>query len=243
MGMSRVLRILGLIALLGGLSQAQVHGVPPLAQSYTGGVARGIPPSVTSLGPNGYNSPRGVAGFRGGHRGTGMHHRGSRGFGNGYGGYGYFGYPYYYGGYYGYYPYYSEPDTMQPAPAVQPETEPPARTIYERRSTLAEEPQQTDRYGEHYLDSREQQRTAPAPQPPAAEQRPEKPAMPVILVFRDGHKQEVTNYAIVGDTLYDVGGSGAKKIKLADLNLDETQKVNDDRGVDFALPSTLKPQG
>ena len=62
------------------------------------------------------------------------------------------------------------------------------------------------------------------------------PVDPTVLVFRDGHQQEVRNYAIVGDTLYDIGGSTAKKIKLGDLDLEKTAQVNDSRGVEFQLP-------
>ena len=64
------------------------------------------------------------------------------------------------------------------------------------------------------------------------------PLDPTVLVFRDGHQQEVRNYAIVGDTLYDIGGSTAKKIKLGDLDLEKTAQVNDQRGVDFQLPKS-----
>ncbi len=65
---------------------------------------------------------------------------------------------------------------------------------------------------------------------------PPPPMYPVVLVFRDGHQQEVRNYAIVGDTLYDIGASTAKKIKLSDLDLVKTAQVNDERGVQFQLP-------
>ena len=60
-----------------------------------------------------------------------------------------------------------------------------------------------------------------------------------VLVFKDGHKAEVENYAIVGTTLFDFGGEGrTRKIRLADLDLTATQKVNDERGVDFHVPAS-----
>jgi hypothetical protein len=68
---------------------------------------------------------------------------------------------------------------------------------------------------------------SPAPQPP-----PE----PTILIFKDGHKQELGNYAIVGATLFDLTPGHARKIALADLDLDATRKQNEDRGVIFQLP-------
>ena len=57
-----------------------------------------------------------------------------------------------------------------------------------------------------------------------------------MLIFRDGHKGEVHDYAIVGSTLYDIGENTTKKIALNDLDLDATTKANDDRGVSFQLP-------
>jgi hypothetical protein len=56
------------------------------------------------------------------------------------------------------------------------------------------------------------------------------------LVFRDQHVMEVRNYAISGGTLWVLGEQQAKKIPLAQLDLNATAKMNDDRGVDFQLP-------
>jgi hypothetical protein len=74
---------------------------------------------------------------------------------------------------------------------------------------------------------------AAAPQPAPA---PEvKPGEPTVLVFRNGKRQEVTNYAIMGDTLY-VFDQGKRKIALADLDIPATVKANDDRGMEFKVP-------
>jgi len=62
-----------------------------------------------------------------------------------------------------------------------------------------------------------------------------KPGDPTVLVFRNGKQQEVTNYAIMGDSLY-VFDQARKKIALADLDIPATVKANDDRGVEFNLP-------
>ena len=62
-----------------------------------------------------------------------------------------------------------------------------------------------------------------------------KPGEPTVLVFRDGHQQEVTNYAIMGDTLY-VFDQAHKKIALADLDVPATVKANDDQGLEFKVP-------
>ncbi len=86
----------------------------------------------------------------------------------------------------------------------------------------------------------------PVPQPPAATPAPAnnannevKSGEPTVLVFRNGKQQEVTNYAIMGDTLY-VFDSGKKKIALADLDIPATVKANDDRGMEFKMPPTPK---
>jgi len=58
-----------------------------------------------------------------------------------------------------------------------------------------------------------------------------------MLVFKDGHQSDVLNYAIVGDTLFDLGAGRTRKILLADLDLPATHKANDERGVDFQIPA------
>ena len=58
-----------------------------------------------------------------------------------------------------------------------------------------------------------------------------------LLIFKDGHQQEVSNYAIVGATLYDLSDGRTKKVQLADLDLTATVKQNDQRGVEFQLPA------
>ncbi len=82
---------------------------------------------------------------------------------------------------------------------------------------------------------------APAapPEPPAPAPVDVKPGDPTVLVFRNGHQQEVTNYAIMGDSLY-VFDQARKKIALADLDIPATVKANDDRGVEFNLPSPAR---
>lgn len=64
---------------------------------------------------------------------------------------------------------------------------------------------------------------------------------PVVLVFRDGHSEEVRDYTIAGGAIYARGdyysdGYWNKKIELSALNLPETVKSNQERGVHFALP-------
>ncbi len=73
-----------------------------------------------------------------------------------------------------------------------------------------------------------------------AQPPPELP--PAVLVFRDGHEEEVKSYTIIGETLYAsanywTSGSWTKKIEIADLDVPATLKLNQERGSKFNLPS------
>jgi hypothetical protein len=72
---------------------------------------------------------------------------------------------------------------------------------------------------------------SPAPQP-------EEPTPITTLVFRDGHRIETRNYAIIGDSIWVYTEQDSKKYRLADLDVDTTKKVNSDSGVLFQLPPT-----
>jgi len=74
-----------------------------------------------------------------------------------------------------------------------------------------------------------------APPPPRRDERTEA-APATVLVFRDEHKQEIQNYAIVGQTLWNFNPQHTQKIPLSDLDIPATTKANDDRGVSFNLP-------
>ena len=75
-------------------------------------------------------------------------------------------------------------------------------------------------------------RTAAPAQAPA----PREPASPTVLVFRDGTKQEVENYAIVGQTVWLFNEQRARKVPLSALDVDATAKANDERGLSFREP-------
>lgn len=68
----------------------------------------------------------------------------------------------------------------------------------------------------------------------------EAPSDPTILVFKDGHQLEIENYAVISQTLYDLTPGHRRKIALAELDLPATEKLNDDRGVVFELPSSAQ---
>ncbi len=221
---------------------AQVHGVPASVTSTNGQyvLRAGPPASVTSLGPFGWTPPCSGVGINpaappcvigppvGVPFGTPFSgHRRHHGFrpNNG------FGYPIAYPAYGGYYPYDYGSDYMQPEPPPAPQPEPastaPAPTIF-------------DRGGNGYATSRPAEAAAPAQEQPAERQlagTPPEPQETVTLVFRDGKKLDITNYAIMGEMLFDLTPDHLrKKIPLSELDLPAPMKVNDDRGVEFTLP-------
>ena len=70
-----------------------------------------------------------------------------------------------------------------------------------------------------------------------------QPLPPAVLIFRDGHREEVRDYTIADGILYARGdyytdGYWNKKINLATLNVAETLRVNNERNVNFVLPSS-----
>ena len=223
------------------------HGIPSSATSVgPNGESHGIPSSVTSPTFDNTNQLRFSNGIRVGQRRMvvpqSRHHRGQR----------IVAVPVYVPGYsLPYYMYEPEP-VVEQQQADNPPPEPPARTIFERRPTTATDNQDDDsgdsRYGEHYLDSREQQRRKPAkpeeaeapakaaPEKQVAEAHPD--SLPgTILIFKDGHRAEIHDYAIVGENLFDLGTVHVmKKIPLAMLDIPATRKENEQNGIDFRLP-------
>lgn len=74
--------------------------------------------------------------------------------------------------------------------------------------------------------------------PPAATEM-----TPVVLIFRDGHNEQVHDYTIANGVLYARGnfytdGYWNKNIDLASLDLTETVRANASRNVQFEVPSS-----
>ncbi len=98
--------------------------------------------------------------------------------------------------------------------------------------------EQNLREREEWLREREEQDAyARQAQPRTEAPAPAKPQPATVLVFRDQHQQEITNYAISGSTLWVLNDHlAAKKIPLTDLDLTATAKANDERGIEFQVP-------
>jgi hypothetical protein len=82
--------------------------------------------------------------------------------------------------------------------------------------------------------------TAAAQKEPTASQAAELP--PAVLVYRDGHREEIPDYAIADGMIYVRGndwqnGYWTKRIPLSALDPPATLQANQQRGVKFLLPS------
>lgn len=216
------------------------------ARGFSGGGYRGggYAGSYSYRGGAGYSRAPGYAGayrggyWNGGYRGYGYNRRGYpyrgypyRGYGWGWGypgwGFGYAGWPWWGwgGGYYGnsYYSYYPS-DTY----SVQPYAYPPSGDYSQDNQTQ----DQIDRLTGEVNQLRSQQSSR---QSQAAEIRAQ-----TVLVYRDGHTEQVQNYAIVGKTIWIFDESRARKVALSELDLPATKRDNEDRGIDFLLPSSSR---
>ena len=77
--------------------------------------------------------------------------------------------------------------------------------------------------------------------PKEASQPPTK-LPPPVLVFRDGHQEEVERYVVQGDSLYTSAdywhiGSWTRRIPIAELDVPASVKLNAARGGNFSLPT------
>jgi hypothetical protein len=84
-----------------------------------------------------------------------------------------------------------------------------------------------------HVTQRTQQEEAPAVEP-------DPPLPPTLLIFKDGRTLEVANYAILGPTVFDLTPGHRRKIPVMDLDLEATRKQNDERGVTFQLPQSVR---
>ena len=238
-GFALVLAV-GLLGLmLSVTASAQVNGMPASVTSpgFGGHQINGVRPSVTSLGPRGFTPGSPVCCFTGSSLGRphfevnpnsaeNFHHRRHDGFRPW--GAAVYAAPYY-GGYYD-----SGDDVANDPQSDQYDGGP---TIFDRRGSGAAPPappSYPSRAPRTDTPQAESDVTAQPAAPPATDQ-PQ-----TVLVFKDGHQVEVSNYAIVGNTLYDLTGGRRQRIALADLDLTATAKQNEDRGIDFRVPGTAE---
>jgi hypothetical protein len=83
----------------------------------------------------------------------------------------------------------------------------------------------------------EQMQDVPPPPPGPVEPAPQAA---ITLIFKDGHSQQVHNYAVTKTTLYvlDDAASGRRpQIPIDQIDVAATVRANQASGVDFAVPS------
>ncbi len=162
----------------------------------------------------------------------------------GYGGYGGWGYPYLGGGIDPYW-WWDNGDSDSDSSADQP------APYYGSDDGLANQMQQqgipmrpVPDYGSQDYDPNYNPnyhaRSTPPVQPQQQEHTQAAPA--TVLVFRDQHQEQVQNYAIVAQTLWNFTSGHTQKIPLSDLDIPATQKANEDQGVEFRLPASSEGQ-
>ncbi len=208
---------------------AALLGAAPLAAQVRGAVS-----APASAGSAHVSAGRGFTGsvhVRGGHP---FRHRG--GFFPGY----WYPYPDY--------DYYEPAEAEPPAPGVTVVQAPAAAP-----PEPAAEPLLLEWRGDHFVRVNPADYSLePGPAPAANSRRdaaarknaaqPPQELPPAVLVFRDGHKEDVRSYTIIGRLIYTnadywTQGSWTKKIQIADLDLPSTLKLNQERGSNFSLPS------
>lgn len=227
---------LALIAIPG--VQAQIHGVPASVTSFGPGrgPTPGVPASVTSLGPNGFAggnqfvvvpnccNPLFVT-----NRGQFRRHHHNHFLS-------YYPVPVYT-------PYYADV-AAAPVDDSMEEDDRGGPTLFDRRGSGNSAGPVSRSYVQPESDAGTGSRSiSPQSTSDSAAQAGSATAgldqAPTVLVFKDGHKLEVTNYAIVSDVLYDLTPGHPRRIALSDLDLAATQKVNEDQGISFQLPAHL----
>jgi hypothetical protein len=159
--------------------------------------------------------------------------------------------PYYYSDYFGggYEPIATQAP-VPPVPAqliVMQSAPPPVAPASPAESVVLEN------QGGQWVRTSGQTPRAQSPQPDASARLQSAPAVtkevpavtkpsPAVLVFRDGHTEEVERYMIKGDVIFTDAnywstGSWTKRVPIAQLDLPATQKANEQRGGKFSLPS------
>jgi hypothetical protein len=205
----------------GGVHSGATHSTPGVARGLTGGPS--FAQRGRSSGPFLHND------FRGPH----VHTFGLRNYCYGYGCRSGYIYPYAYGGYYDPYWFWDDGSSydndydqnVADASAMNQQS-------LEEQQMLRQE----EMDGDQDLYARSAPRVATTEEPGAS-------IIPAtILVFRDQHKQEIQNYAIVGQTLWNFASPHTEKIPLTDLDLAATMKANDERGLTFRVPSPNEAQ-
>jgi hypothetical protein len=142
------------------------------------------------------------------------------------------------------YPVASEPPVIvvqqpQVAAAAEPPAAPRQPLMIELQGDRYVQMSGDQRSGAQMIDSPSE---SPASLQSSRSSHAPKPASPVVLIFRDGHSQEVSAYTIADGVLYAASdyastGEWTQAIELASLDVLETVATNSSRGLRFQLPT------
>jgi hypothetical protein len=83
----------------------------------------------------------------------------------------------------------------------------------------------------------------PPPRPASSEPLP---LAALTLIFKDGHSQQIHNYAMTRTKIYvmdDAAAGRTLEIPLNTIDLQATEETNRQVGVDFNIPASVKGPG
>ena len=159
-----------------------------------------------------------------------------------------FGYaPYYPGlGYDSDYGLNSDYEPTQDVPPPQPVAEEPSPTATPAPPSPTGGPVLLELQGDHWVrttfNGSPQVVGQSFPSQPEKASNPPTAAASAVLVFRDGHKEEIGQYCIIGGTIHisaDYWSTGlwTRTVNILDLDVPATLKLNQEQGTRFRLPS------
>jgi hypothetical protein len=145
--------------------------------------------------------------------------------------YGYYGTPYFYSDYY-------EPSDFEYQP---PEPSPPPVQVQAKTEPLPD-PVLLELHGSRWVRVTNFGESSDRALAAAETESKGKALPPAVLVYRDGHTEELSSYSIIGGSIhtksnYWTTGTWTRTIPVADLDIPATLQQNEKRGVNFELPS------
>ena len=147
--------------------------------------------------------------------------------------YGYYGAPYFYDDY--------EPSDFE----YQPPAPPPPLVQVQVKTEPLPDPVLFELHGSRWVkvtNLGESSDRVPPADAPAETTTKAKALPPAVLVYHDGHTEELSSYSIIGGSIhtksnYWTTGAWTRTISVADLDIAATLEQNQKRGVNFELPS------
>jgi hypothetical protein len=140
----------------------------------------------------------------------------------------------FYGGFYDPYPYVWAPPSYSVSPYVYAEPSYVAPSPSLSETELAYQVERLTREVERL---REDQANSALRQTPPPQRAPDPPPTPITLVFRDGRRMSIQNYAVVRQTLWVIDERMSTRIDLSDLDLEATQQTNTGRVLLLPVPA------